>query len=687
MKRILILLVILALFTGIIQIPTAAEENMVFDIEDFNTPLKSGKIVVLEGGESGRTFKSADFNLRYAYILTFDKEGKLIEGGANLLSDSSSPQLAIKVPAGGFAVVFDSQSSSLLKYYNKIFDGVMIYNGTMPLIYDMSASIDRQNKKLSVRFGNPVEPTKETVKILFVGNSSTYYSGTPIVFEGLCRAAGLNVKVYYCTYGSSNLGQFADPNHDYGKTLRNKLNTGKYDYVVLQDAAGSSLNATDSSVATILELIKANGATPVLYMRYSTSIEGTYKYVQIYGQVGSKYKIKVMPSAQAFAYSLKDYPSINLYADDGGHHSHAGSYLAACTWLYSLFNVSPVGNKYIATLDKSTAEKLQNIAVKGCDDPDKMFATEDTFTQGGKTYQNISKGKPYTPSGEKYSGNWTDTASDGKPIGKLTDGIFASSGEETNIGCYKGSKTSITIDLGEKMAVKHVVTDLHGNESWGIGDPTGAVVTMYISTDGVKFDKVDNLSGATKSSGQWKSRNLTLTLDETVNARYVRVEYSITGNFCWSSEIAVYGTEKQEGGETSGEISEEPSIEPSEEPSEEPSKEPSEEQSEEPSDEPSNEPSEESSNESSDELSPEPSEEVSQEPSDELSDELSGESADESKEESSLPVSESSAATSNTESQGSGKSNKTAVIIIAAGALVALAAGIILIIRSKKAVA
>ena len=34
-------------------------------------------------------------------------------------------------------------------------------------------------------------------------------------------------------------------------------------------------------------------------MRYSTSIEGTYKYVQIYGQVGSKYKIKAMPSAQA----------------------------------------------------------------------------------------------------------------------------------------------------------------------------------------------------------------------------------------------------------------------------------------------------------------------------------------------------------------------------------------------------
>lgn len=565
MKRILILLIIMILITGLFPISAGAEENMVTDIDDFNVAFKSGKTMVLEGGESGRTFTSAEFSLRYAYILTFDKNGKLIEGGLNLLADSNSPQLAVKVPAGGFAAVFDSQNSVLMKYYNKIFDGVMIYNGTMPLIYDMSAAVDRQTKKLSVRFGDPVEPTDETVKILFVGNSSTYYSGTPIVFEGLCRAAGLDVKVYYCTYGSSNLGQFADPNHDYGKALRNKLNTGKYDYVVLQDAAGSSLSDTDSSVSTILELINANGATPVLYMRYSTSVEGTYKYVRIYGQVGSKYDITVMPSAQAFAYSLKDNKSINLYADDGGHHSHAGSYLAACTWLYSLFDISPVGNGYIATLDSTTATKLQNTAVKGCDDPDRLFVKEDTFTEGDVTYQNISTGKPYTPSGERYNDKWTDTGEDGKPLGKLTDGIFASSGDETNVGCYKGSVTSITIDLGEEKAVKRLATDLYGNSSWGIPDPTEAVVSLYLSKDGKKFEKIDNLTGDTTASGQWLNRYLTLTLSEAKNARYVRVEYSIPGNYCWSSEIAVYGAEKKPDEETSEEPSGEISGEPSDE--------------------------------------------------------------------------------------------------------------------------
>ena len=81
------------LITGLFPISAGAEENMVTDIDDFNVAFKSGKTMVLEGGESGRTFTSAEFSLRYAYILTFDKNGKLIEGGLNLLADSNSPSL------------------------------------------------------------------------------------------------------------------------------------------------------------------------------------------------------------------------------------------------------------------------------------------------------------------------------------------------------------------------------------------------------------------------------------------------------------------------------------------------------------------------------------------------------------------------------------------------------------------
>ena len=70
----------------------------------------------------------------------------------------------------------------------------------------------------------------------------------------------------------------------------------------------------------------------------------------------------MVPAGLAFAASIKARPELNLYVADKRHPSLAGTYLAACTVLASLYQTNPEGNPYTAGLDVVTAKFLQSVA-------------------------------------------------------------------------------------------------------------------------------------------------------------------------------------------------------------------------------------------------------------------------------------------------------------------------------------
>lgn len=536
----------------------ASKHEYTFDVAGFDTDTTAGSICVYPNESSAkRVIGSVEYGgFRDAKLLVFDKEGRLIEAGGNLYANSSgvtgSPQLSVTVPAGGFLVAFrDGAPSGLRNCYDAAMEGAMLYNATMSVIYEVYGSYDKNAKKLTIRYDDPAEPSENAKKFLFVGNSATYFNGTPIKFKGLCQAAGIEVDVDYCTFGSAYLSEFADENHERGKALRHKLRSKKYDYIVLQDAGSATYYTTNAALNAILPLIEENGATPLLYMRYSADsnpsnrYNGAVTHYRSYTRISQERGIVCAPVAVAFLYCTDEYPNINLYADDNSHHSKEGSYLAACTFLYQFFGVSPIGNSYQAQLDDDVAEALQKCAVKACDEKFE-YADEDlAYTENGVRYGNLARGKSYVPSGSVYQNkNWTDTDENGSPMGKLTDGYIATGGTDTAIGCYQGSETSVTIDLGGVFPIKRMFTDLYGNASWGIPDPGQATVSVSVSTDGKSFNSIGLAQmSEEKAGGDWKRRDFTLTLSETVPARYVRVTYQLKGNFCWSSEIAVFGVD------------------------------------------------------------------------------------------------------------------------------------------------
>ena len=63
-------------------------------------------------------------------------------------------------------------------------------------------------------------------------------------------------------------------------------------------------------------------------------------------KIANNYEGLVAASGTNFMRVMADYPDITLYRTDNLHPTVAGSYLAACTIYYRMFNKSPYGNKF-----------------------------------------------------------------------------------------------------------------------------------------------------------------------------------------------------------------------------------------------------------------------------------------------------------------------------------------------------
>ncbi len=109
---------------------------------------------------------------------------------------------------------------------------------------------------------------------------------------------------------------------------------------------------------------RKNGAAPIFFMSwaYQDKPEMTQQLAAEYIKAGKQNNALVVPAGLAFAASTAKRPELNLYVADKRHPSLAGTYLAACTVLASVYKTSPVGLKYTAGLPADVAAHLQAVA-------------------------------------------------------------------------------------------------------------------------------------------------------------------------------------------------------------------------------------------------------------------------------------------------------------------------------------
>jgi hypothetical protein len=209
-------------------------------------------------------------------------------------------------------------------------------------------------------------PYEESRRVLFVGNSHTYYNGgVDVHLDSLLTHVhpewGAVIQAH--TIGGATLQDlFNDP-----ATL-STISTGDWDLVILQEQSSRPMNYPDLfyQYSTALDsVIAASGALTGFYMTWSWR-HNPEMYVPIrdaYNYIGAYLDALVAPAGIAWHNNYQNADSLDLYAPDNYHPSLNGTYLVSCIFLATIWNLNPVGNTYIpAGIDSTSAAYLQNLA-------------------------------------------------------------------------------------------------------------------------------------------------------------------------------------------------------------------------------------------------------------------------------------------------------------------------------------
>jgi len=193
---------------------------------------------------------------------------------------------------------------------------------------------------------------KTDYKVLFVGNSYTYYNdGVDYHLQKMLKADSSSDSVNYfiqkVAVGSYTLqAHYTDP-----LTIA-KIKSDKWNNVVLQEQSTRPINNPDlfSEYAGKLDVeIKKINAKTMLYMTWAPEDAPSDMNILAasYLAVGSQLNAPVSPVGRVWEYIQKAYPQIDLYISDNKHPTLSGTYTAACVFYYSLFKKNPVENTYI----------------------------------------------------------------------------------------------------------------------------------------------------------------------------------------------------------------------------------------------------------------------------------------------------------------------------------------------------
>ncbi len=202
------------------------------------------------------------------------------------------------------------------------------------------------------------------LRVLFVGNSLTFYNDLPSLVEDLSRAAGVErpVDAEMIARGGDSFYSHTERRDDDAPLA--VIARGGWDVVVLQENGRMAARGGVDSFPFASRLVRgarAAGATPMFYMTwaYRDRPETLAGIRETYGNLGSRLEVEVAPVGEAWRLAREQAPGVELFAGDGVHPSPEGSYLAACVIFATLYDRSPEG---LPAADPQTARRLQQIA-------------------------------------------------------------------------------------------------------------------------------------------------------------------------------------------------------------------------------------------------------------------------------------------------------------------------------------
>jgi hypothetical protein len=212
-----------------------------------------------------------------------------------------------------------------------------------------------------------IEVKVPPAKVLFVGNSFTYYNNSVhnhyrklVVASGHVFDKPSRARIQ--TISGGHL-----PEHRGGIPV--VVGAESWDVVIMQGhsrgpISEASAPAFREAARDYAPIIREHGARPAFFMTwaYSGKPEMTAELDAAYTAIGRELDAEVIPVGLAFERVTRERPDFKLRVADARHPTWAGTYLAACTFFAALHNASPEGLEYAANLPLEDARYLQQVA-------------------------------------------------------------------------------------------------------------------------------------------------------------------------------------------------------------------------------------------------------------------------------------------------------------------------------------
>ena len=217
----------------------------------------------------------------------------------------------------------------------------------------------------------------DTTKVLFIGNSITYFNAMPETFEAIANERGNPTKVtVYAPGGTGFVHHVEDPE------VYAHFEMDAWDFIVLQPGSNESpgysfpIEETLDRARVMLDSIQANNScAQVLFYEISYGVWGASEedlatYNETMGLIRANLTLMADSTSRYFAPAGESMraawnadPSTLLWGSTGDIHPNTlGSYLIACTFYATIFQKPTLGTTYYATLTEEEALKYQEIA-------------------------------------------------------------------------------------------------------------------------------------------------------------------------------------------------------------------------------------------------------------------------------------------------------------------------------------
>jgi hypothetical protein len=217
---------------------------------------------------------------------------------------------------------------------------------------------------VSAAFGQAM--AGEPLRVLFIGNSYTFYNQLPLMVRQMSIEAhqprALEVKDV--TVAGSSLEQ-----HWGRGEVQKVLASRRWDYVVIQDFSLMPLQNAESTrkyAGLVARAARQAGAQPIFYLTWARQNDPSMQATldTVYTQVARENQGLLAPVGDAWKIALASQPQPTLFSADGSHPSYAGSYLAASVFYSLLYGAPPPAPRAVqaSRLEQASAEALQHDA-------------------------------------------------------------------------------------------------------------------------------------------------------------------------------------------------------------------------------------------------------------------------------------------------------------------------------------